>query len=108
MRLFADLPDARWMYLKAVLFLVAGVVSAAVLLLESPDRWRTAFLLYVTVWSFSRLYYFAFYVIEKYIDPAFRFDGLGSFALYLWKHHGRTLSQTKTPAVREDSGRSVD
>jgi len=29
------------------------------------------------------LYYFCFYVIEKYIDPSYRFDGLISVARYL-------------------------
>ena len=64
MKLFADLTDARWMYLKAALFLIAGVISASALLLED-FRGRTAFLLFVAIWSFCRLYYFAFYVIEK-------------------------------------------
>jgi hypothetical protein len=35
------------------------------------------------VWSFCRFYYFAFYVIEHYVDPSYRFSGLLSFALYL-------------------------
>ena len=42
-----------------------------------------AFLLAVALWAFCRFYYFAFYVIEKYVDPSYRFAGLGSFALYL-------------------------
>ena len=40
-------------------------------------------LLAVTVWCFCRFYYFAFYVIEHYVDPGYRFSGLWSFALYL-------------------------
>jgi hypothetical protein len=83
-RLTDDLPHPRWMYLKAWLFLLTGGVSCAALLAESPHL-RTAFLLGVAVWSFCRLYYFAFYVIEKYIDPGYRFDGLLSFARYLWR-----------------------
>ncbi len=42
-----------------------------------------ALLLGVAIWSFCRFYYFAFYVIEKYVDPGYRFAGLSSFALYL-------------------------
>jgi hypothetical protein len=37
----------------------------------------------VAVWGFCRSYYFAFYVIERYVDPGYRFSGLGSFLLYI-------------------------
>jgi len=77
-----DLKSPGLMYLKAVLFLVAGLISAGVLLWENPS-WRTAFLLAVAIGSFCRLYYFIFYVIEKYIDPGYRFAGLLSFLRYL-------------------------
>lgn len=82
-RLFADLENPRWMYLKAALFLAIGTLSAALLLLDAFSL-RTAALLALVIWSFCRLYYFAFYVIERYIDPSFRFAGLGSVALHLW------------------------
>jgi hypothetical protein len=42
-----------------------------------------AVLLAIAVWCFCRAYYFAFYVIEKYVDPTFRFSGLGSAVRYL-------------------------
>jgi len=83
MKLTDDLKDPKWMYLKAALFLVAGCIGALGILAESFSL-RTALLLGITVWSFCRLYYFAFYVIEKYIDPGYRFAGLGSFLAYLW------------------------
>jgi hypothetical protein len=88
MDLFGDLKSAKLMYLKAFLFLVAGGVSAAAILVESPTL-RTAFLLAVAIGSFCRLYYFMFYVIEKYIDPGYRFAGIGSFLLYLLRRGGR-------------------
>lgn len=72
------------MYLKAALFLVAGSLSGAALLLESLTLER-AFLLFIFVWSFCRLYYFMFYVIEKYIDGDYKFAGIGSFLSYLWQ-----------------------
>jgi hypothetical protein len=81
-QLFQDLKDARLMYLKAVLFGVAGLLAGGALLAESPSL-RTAFLLAVVIGSFCRLYYFCFYVIEKYIDPDYRFAGLGSLITYL-------------------------
>ena len=87
MKLTGDLKSARLIYLKGFLFLVTGLLSLAVLLLESPTL-RTAFLLAVAVWSFCRLYYFMFYVIEKYVDPSFKFAGLYSFVVYLLRKRG--------------------
>ena len=77
-----DLKDPRLIYLKAGLFLVAGSASVTGILVEFPS-WRLAALLAIALWSFCRLYYFAFYVIEHYIDPGFKFAGLGSFLRYL-------------------------
>ena len=68
--------------LKGVLFLVAGVLSAGVVLLESPTL-RTATLLCVTVWCFARFYYFAFYVVERWVDPTYRFTGICSLAAHM-------------------------
>lgn len=77
-----DLTDPRWMYLKAALLLAIGITSSALILLEVP-QWRIAALLALVIWSFARCYYFAFYVIERYIDPSYRFAGLGSALLFL-------------------------
>lgn len=77
-----DLKDPRLMYLKAVLFLVIGLMAVAGILLESPTA-QTALLLALAIWAFCRLYYFMFYVIEKYIDGEYKFAGITSFVLYL-------------------------
>jgi hypothetical protein len=77
-----DLQSHRWILIKAALFLVIGVISCALILLEVPDL-RIAALLVVAIWAFCRAYYFAFYVIEKYIDPSYRFSGLFSALRYL-------------------------
>ena len=77
-----DLKDPRLMYLKAALFLIAGTLAVTGLLLQNPTL-QTALLVGIGIWSFCRLYYFAFYVIEIYIDPDYKFAGLGSFLLYL-------------------------
>ena len=79
-----DLTDPRWIKLKGILFLLIGVASAVLLILEAPTL-RVGVLLAITVWCFCRFYYFAFYVIEHYVDPAYRFSGLWSFACYLLK-----------------------
>ena len=76
-----DLTDPRWIKVKGALFLFTGVLAAALLLLEDFTLRRAALLL-ICVWSFCRAYYFAFYVIERYVDPGYRFSGLGSFARY--------------------------
>jgi len=68
---------------------------AATLLLCLHPEWRVALLLGVAIWSFSRFYYFAFYVIEKYVDSSYRFAGLPSFARYLIAERRR--SETSRP-----------
>ena len=83
----ADLQNPRWMYLKAVLFLLIIAASAFLILLEHPD-WRIAILLALLIWSSARLYYFMFYVIEKYADPEYKFAGVWDFVRYLWRRKG--------------------
>jgi len=70
--------------LKGLLFLLIGIVAAVLLFLDSPTM-RTAILLVLAIWSFCRFYYFAFYVIEKYVDPGYKFSGLISFARHLFQ-----------------------
>jgi hypothetical protein len=76
-----DLKHRKLIYAKGVLFLLLGVLAGGTLVLLHPE-WRTAALLAVAVWAFSRFDYFAFYVIEHYVDPGFKFAGLGDFAIY--------------------------
>ncbi len=80
----SDLKDARLIYLKGFLFLLGAALSSALLLVEHP-HWRTAALLGLVIWCSARFYYFAFYVIEHYVDDQFRFAGLGSFVRYLFR-----------------------
>jgi len=78
-----ELTDPRWIKWKGILFLGVGLLASALLLLEDPTL-KVACLLALAVWCFCRFYYFAFYVIEHYVDPGYRFSGLWSFARYLW------------------------
>ena len=80
-----DLTQPTWIKIKGFLFLLIGMVAAVLLLLDHTD-WKTAVLLALVIWGFCRFYYFAFYVIEHYVDPGFRFAGLWSFALYLFRN----------------------
>lgn len=79
-----DLTNATWIKVKGLSFLFIGIAGAVLIFLDSPN-WKTAVLLALVVWSFCRFYYFAFYVIEKYVDPGYKFSGLISFARYLFR-----------------------
>ena len=83
-----DLNSATWINIKGLLFLLIGIVAATMVFLDN-STWKTAALLALAIWGFCRFYYFAFYVIEKYVDSSFKFSGLWSFARYLFKKHGR-------------------
>jgi len=77
----ADLTNPVIIWFKGGLFAVLGLLSSGLLLWQLNDI-RAAILLLVCIWSFCRAYYFAFYVIEKYVDPSYRFAGLYDFAVY--------------------------
>jgi len=77
-----DLTNPFWIKLKGLTFLFTGLAAAILLFLDAPTL-RTVVLLLIAIWSFCRFYYFAFYVIEKYVDSTYRFSGLFSFARYL-------------------------
>ena len=79
-----DLKNPKLIYAKGFLFLLSGLLASVLLLLEHPTL-KVVLLLSVAVWCFARFYYFAFYVIEHYVDPGYRFAGLGAFVRYLWR-----------------------
>jgi len=81
-----DLTNPTWIKLKGALFLLLGIAAAILLWLEQPTL-KVALLLMLAIWCFCRAYYFAFYVIEHYVDPRFKFSGLGSFLAYLMRRN---------------------
>ncbi|MCX7388960.1 MAG: hypothetical protein NTX48_20060 [Planctomycetales bacterium] len=81
--MLGDLKNSRIIIAKGFLFLFTGCIAVGLLIVDHPDV-RTGLLLVITVWSFCRFYYFAFYVIQHYVDPSYRFSGLTSFLRYLW------------------------
>ncbi len=83
-----DLKNPKLMWLKGFLFILIGLGSAALLWMESFTL-KTALLLMLMIWAFCRAYYFAFYVLEKYVDPQFRFAGLSSLVRYIVKHNSQ-------------------
>ena len=76
-----DIQNTKILWLKGGLLLLIGIASGILLLLEAPSL-KVAMLLALAVWAFCRAYYFAFYVIEHYADPSYRFAGLMSFIGY--------------------------
>ena len=78
----ADLTHPKLIYAKGFLFLLAGIAASVLLVCECPTL-KVALLLAIAVWCFARFYYFAFYVIEHYVDGGYRFSGLLDFLRYL-------------------------
>jgi hypothetical protein len=89
-----DIRTPRLLYLKGALFLLLGFLSAG-LLLAVHASWTAAALLVVTIWAFCRAYYFAFYVIDHYIDPEFKFSGLWAFVQYLLRRRAAARKPEK-------------
>ena len=87
-RLFAmkDLTNSSWIKVKGILFLILGILATSLLLLEVPSL-KVGVLLALAIWGFCRFYYFAFYVIEHYVDPSYKFAGLLSFVSYLMRRN---------------------
>jgi hypothetical protein len=77
----ADIKSPTMLYVKAGLFVVTGAVASFLILLDHPSA-KVALLLGLAIWAFARAYYFAFYVIQHYVDPSYRFAGLWDFAKY--------------------------
>lgn len=77
-----NITNPKILKLKGLLFLLLGVLSGSILLTNSPE-WRNVLLLMICIWAFCRFYYFAFYVLQHYADPTFRYSGLLDLAGYL-------------------------
>ena len=80
--IWSDLKSHQAIIVKGFLFLALGLLSASMLLAFAPD-WKVGLLLAISIWAFCRFYYFAFYVIEHYVDHEYKFAGLISFLRYL-------------------------
>lgn len=86
----ADLKSPAVIWTKGFLFLLLGVLGSVLVVLQAPSV-TIVLLLFLTVWAFCRFYYFAFYVIEHYVDSTYRFAGLLSFLQYaIRKRRGKS------------------
>jgi hypothetical protein len=79
--MLGDLQNPRLIHLKGWLFLVIGLFAGGLILVHTRSL-QVALLLAVCVWGFCRFYYYLFYVIEKYVDPDYKFAGLWSALRY--------------------------
>jgi hypothetical protein len=96
-----NITNVKLLYLKGALFLMCGMLASTGILLLIPSL-RVAVLLAIAVWSFARAYYFAFYVIEHYVDPSFKFAGLGDFLKYALSRNSQNELSTKFEERNED------
>jgi hypothetical protein len=98
----ADIRSPRLLYLKGFLFLAVGCMATTLLLIEHPSP-KVALLLALAVWAFARAYYFAFYVVERYVDHEYKFAGLWSLARYLLRR-GRSAGHEGNGHDASDDG----
>ncbi|MFO0921817.1 MAG: hypothetical protein U0905_04925 [Pirellulales bacterium] len=79
-----ELTSSKAIIAKGLMFLVLGCMTSC-LLGWWAGAWTILLLHLISIWAFCRFYFFAFYVIEHYVDRSYRFDGLYAFAWYLWR-----------------------
>lgn len=84
-----DIKSAKLIIAKGFLFILLGLLACVVVLIEAPN-WRVLFGLGLAIWAFARFYYFAFYVVEHYVDSSYKFAGLTSVFVYLWNRRKRS------------------
>jgi hypothetical protein len=78
----ADIQSPRLLYFKGALLLCLGILASTMIVWEHPSL-KVVALLAISIWAFARAYYFAFYVVEHYIDPGHKYAGLWSFFRYV-------------------------
>jgi hypothetical protein len=91
-----DIQNPKLLYLKGALLLGLGIIAAAILVVEHPTV-KFAALLAIAIWAFARSYYFAFYVVEHYIDGNYKYAGLLSFFRHALHRRRQSAPSDKTP-----------
>ena len=79
-----DIKKVWLTYTKGFFLFITGFISSLLLVLLNFN-FKTIVLLFLAIWGFCRAYYFAFYVIQHYVDPNYKFSGLIDFAKYSLK-----------------------
>lgn len=98
LRLTQDLTSHRWIYTKGLLLMLICLTSATLILIQAP-RWDMLFLLSTCLWAGCRTYYFAFYVIQHYVDADYRFSGLFDFGRYLLRRNSDSEEQSQSSTM---------
>ena len=99
--MLGDIQNPRLLWFKGGLFVVLGLMAVVTALLMFPS-WQLAVLFALAIWAFCCAYYFAFYVIEHYVDPSFRFAGLLSVLQYSWQKKKFETDSNAGPEDRQD------
>ena len=86
-----SIADPFWIKVKGILFLILGTLASILLVLELPSV-KVVVLLALAIWSFCRFYYFAFYVMEKYVDSTYRYSGLLDLARHLVRRRPKPIA----------------
>lgn len=76
-----DIKNPRLLWIKCGLFVVLGLIAFSLVVMLSGNL-SVVVATSIAIWAFCRAYYFAFYVIEHYIDGRYRFAGLTSLLNY--------------------------
>ncbi len=92
-----DIKDPRLLWIKGGLFVLLGSLAFGLVILQSGSITVTVAAL-IAIWAFCRAYYFAFYVVEHYIDGEYRFAGLTS-VFYYWRRERIRLSSTQQSVI---------
>jgi hypothetical protein len=77
-----NIEDPRLLWIKGGLFVLLGLIAFALVGFYSSGNLLVMLAAAISIWAFCRAYYFAFYVIEHYIDGRYRFAGLTSLVQY--------------------------
>lgn len=81
-----DIKSPAVLRLKGGLFLLLGIIAAALLLVDDFN-WQRLVLLLIAVWAFCRFYYFLFHVLQGYAGRERPYAGL--FDALKWALRGR-------------------
>lgn len=80
-----DLKSRGLIIAKGVMFALIVALSGAGVVIHE-DRWMRLGLLVVCVWAACRLYYFLFYVLERYVGVEGRYAGILDLMRRLWRN----------------------
>jgi len=86
-----NIEDPKLLWIKGSLFVFLGLIAFSLVALLSRSL-SVVIAAAIAIWAFCRAYYFAFYVIEHYIDGRYRFAGLTSMVRY-WLSGRHSASQ---------------